>query len=115
MKELLLLNYTKQYFYNIYHRRSELVVLYNIGFKNFCYRAGHGVGIFIEFSLYDNNRKPYSSDQFKKIIKRIKKWVQLGNHTAVFMPGCVNPTIVIAVVSSLIARRIVIPQTQRRS
>ena len=59
-------------FSKFYHRHSELIVKYNIGFKNLL-EQGISEAIFYGDLVYKFKRivgKPNFSDQFKKIVKR---------------------------------------------
>ena len=59
-------------FSKLYHRHSELVVKYNIGFKN-PLQQGISEPIFYGDLVYKFKRivgQSYLSDQFKKIVKR---------------------------------------------
>ena len=72
----LLLRYSVLY---IYHRHSELIVKYNIGFKALLHQ-GISEPIFYGDVVYKFKRivgKPKLSDQFKKIVKRYnyKGWI----------------------------------------
>ena len=62
-------------FSKFYHRHSELIVQYNIGLKTLL-QLGISEPIFYSDLVYKFKRtveKPNFSDQFKKIIKRYKK------------------------------------------
>ena len=67
------------------------MVKYNIGLKALL-QQGISVPIFYgdlvdKFKIIVRN--PNFRDQFKKIIKRYKKrWIKLGYHATVCMPGC---------------------------
>ena len=64
-------------FSRFYHRHSELIVKYNIGFKSLL-QQGISEPIYYDdlvYKLIIIVRKPNFSDQFKKIIKLYKKKV----------------------------------------
>ena len=100
-------------FSKFYHRHSELIVKYNIRLKTLL-QQGISERIFYGDLVYKFKRiveKPYFSDQFKKIVKR---YVRAGYKLDVMRQSAclvLNPITVIAMVSFLIARRWVRPQT----
>ena len=65
-------------FSKFYHRRSELIVKYNIGLKTLL-QQGISEPIFYDNLVYKFKRivgKLYFSDQYKKIVKRyIRVWI----------------------------------------
>ena len=86
-----------------YYRHSELIVKYIIGFKTLL-QQGRSVPLFYGDLVHKFKRivgKPNFSDQFKKIIKRYLKVGYNLDFRSRFL----------AMVSSLIARRWVRPQT----
>ena len=100
-------------FSKFYHRHSELIVKYNIGLRTLL-QQGISEPIFYGDLVYKVKRivgKPNFSDQFKKIVKR---YIRIGYNLDVMrQSACLVLTkpLFIAMVSSLIARRWVRPQT----
>ena len=96
-------------FSKFYHRHSELIVKYNIGLKTLL-EQGILEPIFYGDLVYKFKRivvKPNFSDQFKKIVKR---YIRVGYNLDI-MRQSATQSLFIAMVSSLIARRWVRPQT----
>ena len=95
-----------------YHRYSELIVKYNIGFKTLLKQC-ISEPLFYGDLVYKFKRivgKPNFSDQFKKIVKR---YIRVGYNLDIMQQSAclvLNPWF-IAMVFSLIARRWVRPQT----
>ena len=102
-------------FSTFYHRHSELIDKYNIGFKTLL-KQGISEPIFYGDLVYKFKSivgKPKFSDQFKNIIKGYKKklditWIICDSLHAWLL----IQSLCIAMVSSLIARRWVRPLTQ---
>ena len=97
----------------MYHRHSELIVKYNIGLRTLR-QQGIPEPIFYGDLVYKFKRivgKPDFSDQFKKIVKR---YIRVGYNFDIIATVCMpsfKTNHGIAMVSSLIARRWVRPQT----
>ena len=102
----------RKVFSKFYYRHSELIVKYNIGL-NTLLQQGISEPIFYGDLVYKFKRivgKPNFSDQFKKIVKR---YIRVGYNLDIMRQSeclVLNPRF-IAMVSSLIARRWVRPQT----
>ena len=100
-------------FSKFYHRHSELIVKYNIGLKTLL-QQGISEPIFYGDLFYKFKRivgKPNFSDQFKKIVKR---YIRVGYNLDIMRQSAclvLTQSRFIAMVSSLIARRWVRPQT----
>ena len=100
-------------FSKFYHRHSKLIVKYNIGLKTLL-QQGISELIFHSDLVYKCKRivgKPNFSNQFKKIVKR---YIRVGYNLDIMRQSAclvLNPSRFIAMVSSLIARRWVRPQT----
>ena len=98
-------------FSKLYHRHSELIVKYNIGLKTLL-QQGISEPIFYVNLVYKFKRiveKPNFSDQLKKIVKRYKR---VGYNLDIMrQSACLVLNLFIAMVSSLIARWWVRPQT----
>ena len=98
-------------FSKFYYRHSELIVKYNIGLK-ILLQQGISEPIFNGDLVYKFKRfvgKPNFSDQFKKIVKR---YIRVGYYLDIMRQSvCLVQSRFIAMVSSLVARRWVRPQT----
>ena len=96
-------------FSKFYHRHSELIVQYNIWLKLFCNKAYKNL-YFMVIQFINSNELLENLILVINSKKIVKRYIRVGKHATICIL-VLNPNTVIAMVSSLIARRWVRLQT----